>query len=209
MCQCQPLFVTFNKFLFTFLILSVILFMVIFMKNSEKVVHVTVKQAAEQQKKTFAKRLMLSRKSAGLTQQQLAEKAGIDRAIISRYEVGNAMPRAKTIEKLAAALNVPVALLDVSSPFPAYTRFEIDIDVLGKFSEYIHKDKIFEQYKIKAPGHPEIMLSLHDCDGIYEFCMAETDRVFKDVTEKYFIQLFINTAYAEHAKRNNDETTTD
>ena len=56
--------------------------------------------------KSFSETLRYYRESAGLTQYQLADKAGINQTLITRYETGKAMPRKKAIEKLAAALDV-------------------------------------------------------------------------------------------------------
>ena len=56
--------------------------------------------------KSFSEILRYYRKAAGLTQAQLAERAGMMTSVIARYETGNAMPRKKAIEKLAAALDV-------------------------------------------------------------------------------------------------------
>lgn len=53
------------------------------------------------------------RKSLKLTQDGLAEKAGIAREQISRYETGRITPDTETIAKIASALNVSISeLLD-------------------------------------------------------------------------------------------------
>lgn len=54
----------------------------------------------------FARNLKSIRKNAGLTQLQLAEKAGFKAPVITRYETGGALPRPEALAKLAAALNV-------------------------------------------------------------------------------------------------------
>ena len=48
-----------------------------------------------------------AREQLGITTQTLASKAGISQPYISEIENGNKNPSAKTIMKLAAALNVP------------------------------------------------------------------------------------------------------
>lgn len=58
------------------------------------------------------RRLHKARKSAGLTQMELAEKSGIPQSYLSRLERGEHTPNAMTIEKIGRALNVPVAELD-------------------------------------------------------------------------------------------------
>lgn len=48
--------------------------------------------------------LIEARESQGLTQEQLAEACGINRADISRFENGNGNPSLKTLKKLASGL---------------------------------------------------------------------------------------------------------
>ena len=52
-------------------------------------------------------KVRFAREQLGLTTQMLADKAGISQPYISEIENGNKNPSAKTIMKLAAALNVP------------------------------------------------------------------------------------------------------
>lgn len=51
------------------------------------------------------------RRSQGLSQIELAEKAGVSQGLISRMERGDANPTLDVIEAVAAALNVPPPLL--------------------------------------------------------------------------------------------------
>src|SRR5437868_2885295 len=59
----------------------------------------------------FGTRLRSLRESAGMTQKQLAEKAGTDQNHISRWERNVAVPELKMVELLAAALTVTAAEL--------------------------------------------------------------------------------------------------
>jgi len=64
----------------------------------------------------LASRLYALRGGLGLTQQQLAERSGVDQANISDIENGDANPTARTIGRLAAALGVDAStLLDSGS----------------------------------------------------------------------------------------------
>lgn len=47
-----------------------------------------------------------ARKYAGITQQQLSEITGIDQADISKLENGSANPSIKTLQRLAAGMNM-------------------------------------------------------------------------------------------------------
>ena len=51
-----------------------------------------------------------ARKSAGLTQKQLAEKTGITQADISKLESGNANPSLRTLQRLASGMGMKVKI---------------------------------------------------------------------------------------------------
>lgn len=54
-------------------------------------------------------RIQAFRKEKGLSQAQLAEKAGISEISIRKYENGERNPKIETLGKIAMALNVPVS----------------------------------------------------------------------------------------------------
>jgi transcriptional regulator with XRE-family HTH domain len=56
----------------------------------------------------FGKKLAEIRKGRGLTQESLAEKAGLSALTVSYIEQGRQWPRIGTLHKLARALGVPV-----------------------------------------------------------------------------------------------------
>ena len=56
----------------------------------------------------FAERLAYLRAERMLTQQQLAEKAGVATATVGRSEAGGYIPHCATLQKLATALGVPL-----------------------------------------------------------------------------------------------------
>lgn len=59
----------------------------------------------------FARRLRQLRTERGLTQEELAHLAGVDRTYVSQAETGRRNTTLLTIQKLAAALDVDVASL--------------------------------------------------------------------------------------------------
>lgn len=59
----------------------------------------------------FGQRVRLLRKTQNLTQEELAEKAGLSYKFIGEIERGAANPTLDTIEKIASALGVYAALL--------------------------------------------------------------------------------------------------
>jgi len=52
----------------------------------------------------LVKSLIQARNAAGLTQQQLSAKTGIDQAVLSRIETGKANPSIETLKKVAKGL---------------------------------------------------------------------------------------------------------
>jgi DNA-binding XRE family transcriptional regulator len=59
----------------------------------------------------FGENLRDTRRGAELSQDELADRANVDRAAISTYEHGRREPNLRTIVKLAHALGVPVGTL--------------------------------------------------------------------------------------------------
>jgi transcriptional regulator with XRE-family HTH domain len=60
---------------------------------------------------SFAENLRRLRHDAGISQEELGARAGIQMADISRYEGAHRDPRLTTIDRLAKALDVPVSEL--------------------------------------------------------------------------------------------------
>ncbi len=60
-------------------------------------------------------RIRTLRRAANLTQDELAEKAGLPQSHISRLESAKHSPSRATLEKIAAALGVPLGELDPSA----------------------------------------------------------------------------------------------
>ncbi len=166
-------------------------------KIMDSAFRVTVEQAAQEERNRFAERLKTLRNNAGLTQKQLAEKAGLVTSVIARYETGKAMAREKAILKLAAALNVPPDALDVTDSYSDYPALDLfDMKLLRKHG--INARQIRPDfYAFSMPGCPEIKKSLKDCDRLCEYCFSETNKAFKEIMEDYFVNLFIRKAYAE------------
>lgn len=91
-------------------------------------------------KSKFALTLKKLRVNANLTQKQMAEALSIERSTYAYYETGNTQPNAKTILKLAKALNVDYRVF-----MEAINDGEIDdnyttlTDTSYKEQEYIHR----------------------------------------------------------------------
>lgn len=63
--------------------------------------------------------LLMARERAGLTQEELAERAGLHAISISRYETGSRRPNSKAMDKLAKALGVTVEQLTTGQTNPS------------------------------------------------------------------------------------------
>lgn len=165
---------------------------------------ISVEQAAQQERNAFAERLKTLRSNAGFTQKQLAEHAGMDTSVIARYETGGAMPRRKAIEKLAAALDLPPAALDVSGSTDILPI--ADIKLLRKYGINVRKVQD-GMYALSSPGCPEIPITINDMNDLWEYCANEANKKFYDVMESYFVNLFIREAYSNHAADQNGSDT--
>jgi transcriptional regulator with XRE-family HTH domain len=56
----------------------------------------------------FAKNLRENRRKCGLSQEKLAEKAGISTQYLAMMEIARKFPTAEVLERLAAAMNIKV-----------------------------------------------------------------------------------------------------
>ena len=90
----------------------------------------------------FGENLKTYRKEAGLTQKELAEMCGIATGTIQQYELNKREPKARILEKISTALNVPLEtlLLDkyevIKTDFTKeeFERFEKNLQTLGFYT---------------------------------------------------------------------------
>lgn len=59
----------------------------------------------------IGKQIKIFRKSAGLTQEQLAKKTAISLSAIGKYEIGERTPKYETLMEIAKALEIPITHL--------------------------------------------------------------------------------------------------
>lgn len=62
---------------------------------------------------TIGNKIKVLRKTRGMTQQQLAEKLGVQRPTISNYEIGRRSPRIKELKSIANILGVSIEYFDI------------------------------------------------------------------------------------------------
>ena len=167
-------------------------------KAIEAANHAVLQQSAQQQREEFARRLHAIRVAVGLSQRELAEKAGTKQALITRYETAGAMPRPKMIERLAAALGVPTSMLDISCEM--YHDFEFHLSMFRKQGITIRKVQ-HGLYALSLPGCPEVTLTLPEAEELWEYCSDETTKEFSSAMKKYFVGLFVQEAYKKMAAK--------
>lgn len=103
---------------------------------------------------TEGERIRAARKSRGLTQKQLAEKAGLATVTIQQYERNLRQPRLENIKKIALALNMLTD--DLLSPASVLNPSDFDREKLEYwdpefFSDYkINLDCFFRQLNAKG-----------------------------------------------------------
>lgn len=61
----------------------------------------------------ISRKIKALRKTRGMTQEQLAEKLGVQRATVSNYEIGRRSPHIKELERIASALGVSLEYFGV------------------------------------------------------------------------------------------------
>lgn len=66
----------------------------------------------QQTRERVGKRIAILRKMAGLTQEQLAEKAGLQRTHVGRIEAGKYAVTLEVVQAIAEALGMTVDIID-------------------------------------------------------------------------------------------------
>jgi transcriptional regulator with XRE-family HTH domain len=78
------------------------------------------------------------RHRAGLTQEQLAERLGVEIATLSRYETGSTLPSLVTLESIATLLRTTISALLAEAP---PKRSKEDESLLAMLEPLSHADK--------------------------------------------------------------------
>lgn len=150
----------------------------------------TIQEIMEDQRKQFAERLKTLRENAGLTQQQLADKSGIGKSVIARYEIGGAMPRAKAIKSLASALNASVSDLDGSNPIKVgKAKLKNSLREFGILAEFTKVDTVLLN-SIELPS--EIEIPLHKLEEILEDTERQIAPRIEPIKNRFFHVQLIN-----------------
>lgn len=95
----------------------------------------------------LGKKIKILRKTRGLTQLQLADKVGLQRATISNYEIGRRSPHIKELELIAEVLGVSLEYFGVGG--------SETYDLIARAKILFENDEISPKEKAKA--YKEIM----------------------------------------------------
>lgn len=102
----------------------------------------------------FGKRVKELRARSGISQEMLAARAGLDRTYISGVERGERNISILNIERIAVALNVPVAYLFTGSErFSsklAYSKKDFEVPFMERFSYHIDGSKKILAFRVNG-----------------------------------------------------------
>lgn len=82
----------------------------------------------------FGKKLAEARKAAGMTQGELADKAGVHISHVQRIEAGTSQPTVDVLKRLAEALQVSIDMLVFSKPSAEAESRLSDVELLQQFT---------------------------------------------------------------------------
>lgn len=92
---------------------------------------------------TFGEKLKQARKDAGLRQEELAEKLGVSRSAVAKWETDKGMPDIGNLKLIAQFLHVSADLLldDGAAPDLSITREAVDLSEYGPGRRKVVKDR--------------------------------------------------------------------
>lgn len=85
------------------------------------------------------------RKKAGLTQKELAKKAGINEVTVRSYEAGKYAPKIETLKKLATALNCEVSDIDETIAVISLPGYELTPERLERIKRNAEAQELIER----------------------------------------------------------------
>lgn len=105
----------------------------------------------------LGERIQSIRKSKNMTQQELADKIGVKRSVVSKYENNSVNISVDTIEKIANALGVETSelLYEQSELMAQLTRMYDMHDVLNSTKAAFNLN-VIDSMKIMFKEHPEL-----------------------------------------------------
>lgn len=122
----------------------------------------------------FNDRLKEARLASGLTQEQLADKIGVDKSTVTGYEKGNSEPNMLTVQRIMQALNVDANFL-WQDEMANTTQFIVSTEE----KEHIKKYRTLDKY-----GKKQVNCVL---DNEYERCVKEPEPLYTTVTKPNYL----------------------
>jgi len=101
-------------------------------------------------KDIFSRKLRENRRKKGLTQEKLAEAVGISTHYLAMLETARNFPTSDTLERLCAALEIPVYELFITDPSPKEELEQLKKEIVYEIKEtisYAIKESLAEEYK--------------------------------------------------------------
>jgi len=90
-------------------------------------------------KDIFSRKLRENRRKRGLTQEKLAETVGISTHYLAMLETARNFPTSDTLERLAAALEIPVYELFIVDPSPREELEQLRQDIVNEINQTVSK----------------------------------------------------------------------
>ena len=117
-----------------------------------------------------AEKIKEMRKKAGLSQKELGEKLGVSQVMISAYESGIRKPKIETLQKIAAALNVSLEVLDPNIVIKTLTDIEKAIEDLIDINDTLLFNKLVTDFdKLNPSGKEEACKRVNELTEIQKY----------------------------------------
>ena len=148
------------------------------------------------------------RKLCGLTQKQLAEKCGLAPGTIQQYELGKRKPKIEQLQKIAAALNIPVEYLFDTISIGLMSEIDRErIDYLLSSNEEIRTMQyLLFQNGYSLVQHDDYFILQIVSDGVHGKKIKLTQNEFDNLTKDrdFFIKYLVNKIFDTHDYYFND-----
>ncbi len=151
---------------------------------------------------SVGKQIKKCRNAIKLSQKELGERLGVSQAMIAQYESGKRIPKLETIDKIASALNVPIAQikeditwgeLQSTSEIKQLDReastiegvIAILTDIYGKVESKSVRGKYSEgHYYLIGEGKEQFVLYDGDIDTLYKSAKASIPVLVDRIKDK-------------------------
>lgn len=155
------------------------------------------------EKDIIGKRIKELREFNKLTQAELAEKLGLSRPAITKYERGERIPDSYTILDLSNIFGVDVDYIVGKTSFKNFE--EIELSELKDLLYDSYKTKIISQTGIMSYLSETIYMTLNDSIANDNYEMLKSIYIFYDLIESLFYTLKRNLRFKENDTSTNED----